>query len=112
MAGALIVAIAAVTIVTGILVYCKKRVKSTTPNEVVHYYSVAGMSTSYERFYEYVNREAADYIHPVPSIQTSANAAYGTIMRYVLCIYRYTTNVCITFAVFFKMFPQCCRQNQ
>ena len=82
MAGALLTVITAVVILIGILVCCKRRVKTATANES-HYYSTAELSTRVsaapnEPLYHYVSKEAADYIYPVPSIQTSANAAYGT----------------------------------
>ena len=81
MAGALLTTITAVVILIGILVYCKRRIKSATANEA-HYYSTAELSTTVtaapnEPFYDYVSKEAADNMYPVPSIQTSANTAYG-----------------------------------
>ena len=81
MAGALLTAITAVVILIGIVVCCKRRVKTATVNEA-HYYSTVKLSTTVtaapnEPFYDHVSKGAADYTYPVPSIQTSANTAYG-----------------------------------
>ena len=78
-AGALLTVIIAVVILIGILVCCKRRVKTATANEA-HYYSTVELSTAVtaapnEPFYDYVSKEAADYTYP--AIQTSANTAYG-----------------------------------
>ena len=71
MAGALLTVITAVVILIGILVCCKRRVKTDTAKE--HQCDYATTTESEELVYDYASTLSADGLYPVPSIKTSTN---------------------------------------